>query len=123
MTTIKEQEKEFVFATAVLGLYREEAEKILVKKGISYEIFEKNPGGKVINQFPKPNAAYDKNENLIVILDIQAVTEDVEVFDYAMPDLTGMTTRKALALANKKNIKLIVKGNGIVSWQFWCCIM
>ena len=117
MTTIKEQKKEFVFAPAVLGLSRDEAEKILIKKGISYEIFEKSPDGKVVNQFPKPNAAYDKNENLIVILDNQAVTEDVEVFDYAMPDLKGMTLRKALALANKKNIKLIVKGSGIVYKQ------
>jgi cell division protein FtsI/penicillin-binding protein 2 len=117
MTTIKEQEKEFVFAPAVLGLTREEAEKILLKKGISYEIFEKNPDGKVVNQFPKPNAAYDKNESLIVILDNQAAIEDVEVFDYAMPDLTGMTLRKALALANRKNIKLIIQGRGIVYSQ------
>lgn len=117
LTTIKEKEKEYISAPAILGLSRSEAEKKLIEKGISYEIHEKSPGGIVINQFPKPNTAYDKNERLIVILDKTEDSEDVEAFDFAMPDLSGMTLRQALALANKRNIKLIIKGRGIVFSQ------
>ena len=114
---IKEKEMDFVFAPAVIGLTRDEAEKLLIKKEISYEIVERNPQGKVINQFPKPNAAFDKKETVIVILDTEEKDEVVDVFDYAMPNLKDMTLRKAIALANKKNIRLVVEGNGLVFSQ------
>jgi cell division protein FtsI/penicillin-binding protein 2 len=114
---IKEKEKDFVFAPAVIGLNREEAEILLKKQGISFEIVERNPNGIVINQFPKPNAAFDKNETVIVILDTEVEEAVVDVFDYAMPNLKGMSLRKAIALANKKNIRLVVEGNGLVTNQ------
>ncbi|MDO9577971.1 MAG: penicillin-binding transpeptidase domain-containing protein [Candidatus Cloacimonadales bacterium] len=114
---IKEKEKDFIFAPAVIGLTRQEAENTLNKKGISYEIVERNPNGIVINQFPKPNAAFDKKESVIVILDTAEKDEVVDVFDYAMPNLKGMTLRKAIALANKKNIRLVVDGSGSIFSQ------
>lgn len=114
---IKEEQKDYVFAPSVFGMSRLEAETTLNSSGISFEIVEKNPHGKVVNQFPKPNAAFDKTERVIVILDTAEQKQDVEAFDYDMPNLKGLTLKKALALANRKNIRLISMGNGIIYEQ------
>lgn len=114
---VKEEQKEYIFAPSLFGMNRLEAESTLKSHGISFEIVEKNPAGKVINQFPKPNVAFDKEENLIVILDTEEHKQDVDMFDYKMPDFRGLTLRKALALANRKNIRLISHGNGVIFEQ------
>lgn len=117
IVNIKEKQRDYVFAPSVFGMSRLEAESALKSSGIGFEIVEKNPNGKVVNQFPKPNAAFDKNERVIVILDTKEQKHDVDAFDYNMPNLKGLTLKKALALANKKNIKLISLGNGIIYEQ------
>ncbi len=114
---IKEEKSDYVFAPSVFGLSRLEAESVLKTSGISYEIVEKSKDGKVVNQFPKPNAAFDVRESVIVILDTAKPKQDMEAMDYDMPDLVGLTLRKALALAYKKNIRLISHGNGIIYQQ------
>ncbi len=114
---IKEENREFVFAPAVFGMSRLEAESTLKNYGIKFEIVEKNADGVVVNQFPKPNTAFDKNESIIVILDTPTAEQDVEVFNYDMPNLRGLTLRKALAQANRKNIRLVSEGVGCIYEQ------
>jgi cell division protein FtsI/penicillin-binding protein 2 len=114
---IKEAKKEFVFTPMLFGMNRLEAESTLKKSGIGYEIVEKNKNGKVINQYPKPNTAFDVNEKIVLILDVETTKQVADNFDYKMPDLGGLTLREALAKATAKNIKLIISGSGIIYEQ------
>ncbi len=117
LVSVKEKNKRFITAPNVIGMNREKAIEFLNKKKIKYQIQELSTDGDVVNQFPKPGTSYPENEFLIVILDNVSVTKEQNEFDYKMPDFTGLTLRKAIALANKNNIKIIVKGNGTIVRQ------
>ncbi|MBL7149729.1 MAG: PASTA domain-containing protein, partial [Candidatus Cloacimonetes bacterium] len=113
----KEKNKRFITAPDVTGMTREKAIELLNKKKIKYQVQELSTDGNVVNQFPKPGTSYPENEFLIVILDNVSIPKEQNELDYKMPDFTGLTLRKAIALANKKNIKLIIKGNGTIVRQ------
>ena len=117
LVSVKEKNKRFITAPNVTGMIHEKAIEFLKKKKIKYQVQELSVDGNVVNQFPKPGTSYPENEFLIVILDNVSVPKEQNEFDYKMPDFTGLTLRKAIALANKKNIKLIVKGNGTIVRQ------
>ncbi len=117
LVNVKEKNKQFITAPNVTGMTREKAIELLDKKKIKYQVQELSTDGNVVNQFPKPGTSYPENEFLIVILDNVNVPKEQNELDYKMPDFTGLTLRKAIALANKKNIKLNVKGSGTIVRQ------
>jgi len=41
----------------------------------------------------------------------------MNVEDYAMPNLIGLSLRKAIAISNRSSVKLVVRGNGIIVAQ------
>jgi cell division protein FtsI/penicillin-binding protein 2 len=117
MANVKEDNKKFIFAPNVTGLQLEKATKILQKAGINFFVSGKNPDGKIIDQYPKPNTSFDKNEKIVLNLDNIQNTEQLNVDDYAMPSLIGLSLRKAIAISNRNSIKLVIRGNGIISAQ------
>ena len=117
IANVKEKNKEYISAPNIIGMTKEKALNVLNKKKINFELKELKGNGIVVNQFPKPNTSFDKNEYLIVILDKEEHFQEENAFDYKMPNFIGLTLRKAIAKANKKNIKLVVKGNGIIYSQ------
>ena len=69
------------------------------------------------NQYPKPKVSFDKTEVVIVILDKEKQENQNNKLDFKMPNLIGLTLREALAEANRKKIKLVINGKGIISSQ------
>jgi len=117
ITEIKEMNIDYEVMPDLMGRSPEEVQKILLKKKIMYNIISGSENGSVIDQFPQPGVEFDISEKVIVILDKEPEPKDEEVLDYTMPDLQGLTVRNALYSAVKRNIKLSVKGAGIVISQ------
>ncbi len=117
IANVKEDNKKFIFAPDVTGLQLEKAIKILQKKKINFLVVGENHEGKIMDQYPKPNTSFDKNEKIILNLDNKQVAEQLNVDDYAMPNLIGLTLRKAIAASNRSSVKLVIRGNGIISAQ------
>jgi len=117
IANVKEDNKKFVFAPDVTGLHLEKAIKILQKEGINFIVTGKNKDEKIIDQYPKPNTSFDKNEKIILNLDNKQDTKQMNVDAYAMPDLIGLSLRKAIALSNRSSVKLLIRGNGIIAAQ------
>ena len=114
---IKESEASYIRMPDILGKSREEVDKILDKQEIQCNYIIKSDCGCVTNQYPQPGVSFNGNEKVIVILDTDKVEQDTAILDYIMPDFTGLTVRRALTLANKKNIKLRIKGHGTIVGQ------
>jgi len=102
----------------LFGKTKERAKNILKRKNISYKLIEKDPDGIVVNQFPQPGVSYDKKEKVIIIIDQEkSILAETGNTDLKMPDLKGLTVRKALQKAILNNIRLQVKGHGIIYSQ------
>ena len=114
---LKEKDKEFVQMPNLIGLTKEKAVEILRKKNLLYNLIENDKNGFVKNQYPKPKVSFDKTEVVIVILDKEKQENQNNKLDFKMPNLIGLTLREALAEANRKKIKLVINGKGIISSQ------
>ena len=114
---LKEKDKEFVQMPDLIGLTKEKAVEILRKKNLLYNLIENDKNGFVKNQYPKPKVSFDKTEVVIVILDKEKQEKKNIKLDFKMPNLIGLTLREALAETNRKKIKLVINGNGIISSQ------
>jgi membrane peptidoglycan carboxypeptidase len=102
----------------LIGLSKQEAIKQLQKNKITYHLRELTSGGQVVNQFPKQAVSFNASKKVIVILDTQTQKRKQEYsYDSKMPDLRGLSLKKALALANKAKVKLVIKGKGQVTKQ------
>lgn len=112
--SIKKSKQEFIFAPDMRNLSKSKAISILKDKGIDYRI-EGNSGGIVVNQYPAPNTSFNRKEKVVLVFrpEPKEVAE-ANVSDYSMPNLKGLTLRKALALAHQKSVKISVNGSGIV---------
>lgn len=117
IANVKEDNKKFIFAPDVTGLELEKAINILQKKKINFLVVGENQEGKIMDQYPKPNTSFDKNEKIILNLDNKQNAEQLNVDDYVMPNLMGLTLRKAIAISNRSSVKLVIRGNGIISVQ------
>ena len=117
IANVKEDSKKFVFAPNVTGMQLDKAINLLQKKGINFVVTGNNEAGKIIDQYPKPNTSFDKNETIILNLDNKQEAEQMNVEDYAMPNLIGLSLRKAIAISNRSSVKLVVRGNGIIVAQ------
>ncbi|NQV19523.1 MAG: PASTA domain-containing protein [Armatimonadetes bacterium] len=114
---LKEKDKEFVQMPNLIGLTKEKAVEILRKKNLFYNLIENDKNGFVKNQYPKPKVSFDKTEVVIVILDKEKQENQNIKLEFKMPNLIGLTLREALAEANRKKIKLVINGKGIISSQ------
>ena len=117
IVNIKEDNCNYIFAPDVTNMQLEKAIDVLQKKNIKYVIIGKNKEGKIVDQYPKPNTSFNENEKIILNLDIKQESELLSVNNYIMPDLIGLTLRKAIAKSNRSNVKLVIKGNGVISSQ------
>ncbi|MDY6915939.1 MAG: penicillin-binding transpeptidase domain-containing protein, partial [Candidatus Cloacimonadota bacterium] len=114
----KFNETNFVKMPNLMGKTKNEAVELLNKNGISYLIRELAENGLVVNQFPKPGVSFGKDKKVIVILDTEEKKPKQEFsYDTKMPDLRGLSLKKALSMANKAKVKLIIKGSGKVQKQ------
>ncbi|MFC1887237.1 penicillin-binding transpeptidase domain-containing protein [Candidatus Cloacimonadota bacterium] len=117
ITDLKEKNITYTIMPDLMGKTQIEVRDILQKKKIEFNIITSSEDALVINQYPQPEVKFDQSQKVIVILDKEEVQPEEEVLDYVMPDLLGLTVRSALNSAFRRNIKLAVKGTGLVSTQ------
>jgi cell division protein FtsI/penicillin-binding protein 2 len=114
---IAERDGQFVEMPDVTGLPRGEALAILQNQGILYSIINHSEQNIVQDQFPKPRVRFDKNQMVIIVFDKKETDSYSNDDQFTMPDLKGLTIRRALQKANRNKIKLVVEGNGIIMSQ------
>ncbi|MDD2331391.1 MAG: penicillin-binding transpeptidase domain-containing protein [Candidatus Cloacimonetes bacterium] len=94
-----------------------QAINILKYHGFKYNIVGSDSASIVIDQFPKPNVAVDKNHQITIrIGHNDSEYPEIKNTDQ-MPYLRGMSLRKAMKLAAQRKIKLKIDGSGIVRNQ------
>lgn len=117
MANVKEDNKHFVVAPNIIGMQLDKAINILQKREINYIIIGEMENGLIIDQFPKPNISFDKKEKIIIKLDSRQNATTLDFDGHVMPNLIGLTLRKAITVSNKSSIKLLIRGNGIITTQ------
>jgi cell division protein FtsI/penicillin-binding protein 2 len=101
----------------VIGMTVNNAELILKQNGLSYKVESHDSSNVIVDQYPKPNVSLDRTHPLILVTGkINQIAKD-NLKTGIMPDLTGMTLRKALQVSAFNKIKLKIQGMGIIQTQ------
>lgn len=114
---IKEKKQQYVSMPTVLGMHQSQAEATLHRIGIQVNTVVTDPSGVVVNQFPKPNVSFDRKNSVTIVVDKKTQTTAVVTKGSEMPNLVGMSVRKAVQVAKSKRLALTVKGIGVVCQQ------
>ena len=101
----------------LMGRHISEAENVLNQYGFSYKIVGPDSSSVVIDQFPKPNVAIDPGHPITVRIGRSEDNTTETLVQGSMPDLTGLTLRKAMQAAARERVALRIKGSGIVRRQ------
>jgi cell division protein FtsI/penicillin-binding protein 2 len=101
----------------LIGLNVNVAESILRKNGLNYKIESRDSSSVVVDQFPKPNVSLDKSHPIVLVTGKTQKTEEFVNQTGIMPNLVGMTLRKAMQVSSSNNLKLKIEGIGIVRRQ------
>jgi cell division protein FtsI/penicillin-binding protein 2 len=95
----------------------ENAQRVLDEKGIQTELKILNKEGVVIDQVPESGSSIGPGQKVILIVDLVVEDSNKDTEKTEMPDLTGMSLRKAVYTAQKMNFTLSIDGHGIVYKQ------
>lgn len=120
LADISRSRHDFVSMPDVTGKSIEQVRKALGKKNIHYQFIIQDSSATAIIQYPQADVSFDRAETAVVIFGQPKQTESVasqKTLDPKMPSLVGLPLRKALKEAQKRNIRLVVDGNGIVYEQ------
>ncbi len=99
------------------GKHINQAERILSQYGLVYKIEGADSSSVVTDQFPKPGVSVDPHHPITIKIGRSAVKAKETVAHGTMPDLTGLSIRKALQLAATQKVALKINGSGIVRRQ------
>lgn len=117
ISDVKETSHDFVKMPDITGMDINRAERVLNNRNIKFIMQVFHEKGVVANQYPKPGVHFDRNNQVIVIIDRYDESYEVGDFDTVMPELRGLTVRKALREAKKRSVKLVVRGTGVIYEQ------
>ena len=115
--TIRSAQCTFVEMPDLTGLAQKKAEKALAKLNIEGQFIVKHGNGVVVNQFPKGGVSFSPTNKPSIIIGEKPKVEDQVLTANTMPQLYGLTLRRAITLARKLNIQLKMKGHGVIRWQ------
>jgi len=101
----------------LIGMNISTAEKLLKQNGLTYKIELRDSSNIIADQFPKPNVSLDKTHPILLVTGKTNQQEETSVRTGIMPDLAGMTLRKALQVSAHNKIKLKIQGMGKVRSQ------
>lgn len=113
----KNEDQNLISMPDVMGLPAVSGELKLRNLGIRFNKVVKDSGGYIINQYPKANVSFAKSNIITIIIGSKRTVTQRENPDAIMPNLVGMTLRKAVSLAKIKRISLEVQGFGIITSQ------
>lgn len=109
----------WAYAPDLQGLTKKEAESLLEKQQLAYSI--KGSGDWITKQTPKPGTKLSpKDEITLELINATAVADTVELQEgYSIiPDVGGMSMRKATVLINSRGFEAKMIGSGTVYTQF-----
>ena len=101
----------------VIGLTVPVAERILKQNGLQYKVELHDSSQVIIDQYPKSNVSLDKSHPIVIVTGKKVQLEEPLPQTGVMPDLKGLTLRKALQVSSFNKIKLKIQGIGIVRKQ------
>ncbi len=101
----------------LMGEHVSQAESILNRLGFFYNIEGADSASVVVDQFPKAGVSIDPAHPITIKIGGKEGVKAETVVQGVMPNLTGMTLRKALQMAAKENIALRISGSGTVRRQ------
>lgn len=114
---LKKEQQIMVKMPDIMGLNKKEAQKTLTKNNIKFQCIDDKSNDIVINQFPKPGVAFNPVNECIVVFgnneDINNTIHD----NSRMPNLVGMSIRKAISIAKNLKIELEITGSGVIVAQ------
>lgn len=93
------------------------AEQILAQYGFSYKVEGADSSSVVIDQFPKPNVSVEPGHPITIKVGKSTSGHQNALLPGTMPDLCGLTLRKALQVAAQNKVAVKVTGSGIVRQQ------
>jgi len=93
------------------------AEAILNQYGFLYKVEGPDSASMVVDQFPKPNVTIDRNHHIKLKISRSVDQNLPQITQGLMPDLRGLTLRKAMQLAAQHQVCLNISGSGIVRKQ------
>ncbi len=93
------------------------AEQILNQYGFLYKIEGPDSASVVIDQFPKPGVSVDRNHPITVKIGKTHGKQQAGINSGVMPDLKGLTLRKALQTAGQYKVNLVIDGSGKIRKQ------
>jgi cell division protein FtsI/penicillin-binding protein 2 len=93
------------------------AERSLNRYGFLYKIEGPDSASVVVNQYPKPGIAVDKNHPITLKIGRSDDTSSNPISAGSMPNLVGMTLRKAMQTASEQGVPIRILGSGIVRKQ------
>lgn len=99
------------------GMNIQSAERNLNQYGFLYKIEGPDSASVVIDQFPKAGITVDKNHPITLKIGRSKSFDHKAVRAYTMPDLVGLTLRKAVKAASDQGVTVRIIGSGIVRKQ------
>jgi cell division protein FtsI/penicillin-binding protein 2 len=117
MPEVKQKNQIQVMMPNVTGLNQSQAEAILRQMGIQYNTVINDANGIVVNQFPKPEVQFNRQNTSTLIIDRKNMGLLAVADNSVMPDLSGMTVRAAMKIAKIKKINLVINGFGSIISQ------
>lgn len=111
--------KSWAFAPDLTGLNKDEAQNLLSKQNLAYKLT--GSGNWITNQTPNPGAELSpKDEITLKLSNVLAVSDTTNLPDgYSIiPDVGGMSMRKAMVLINGRGYETKMIGSGTVYTQF-----
>lgn len=101
----------------LMGKQLSVAKNILSQHGFVYQVDGPDSLSLVVDQFPKPNVAVEPGHPITIKVGRSTDSKQSQTPSGTMPKLVGLSLRKALLTASAHNIKLNIKGSGIVRSQ------
>lgn len=112
----KQLHQSLILTPHVIGMTIPAAINVLRQNDLNYKIETRDSSHIIIDQFPKPNVSLDKSHTIVLITgNIKKTDENLRVG--IMPDLTGMSLRKAVQVSSQYKVKLKIHGIGKVQKQ------
>lgn len=99
------------------GKQLSEAKAILSHHGFVYQVEGADSLNLVVDQFPKANVAVEPGHPITIKVGKKTSTDSKQTRSGIMPKLVGLSLRKALMTASAHNLKLNIKGSGIIKSQ------
>ncbi|MDR0926164.1 MAG: PASTA domain-containing protein [Ignavibacteria bacterium] len=113
---------DIVYVPDLRGVVVDDATTILKEMGLS--VNTDNSNGVVVSQHPSAGSRVKKNTNVILKVDLPSFENvnnetTANTFTSKLPNVTGLSMRRAISILHNAGIRANVRGSGVVKSQKW----